>query len=202
MKCACGNLQCYVCSADVVDYSHFDKVNESGKICRLHGDLEQILSEEVAAAQENAIQALLETRPGLRDDDIRIDADLTTNIYNVRNSEISRPASPPVWLWDVGAPMQREAPQNPNQAFTHAHRRRLYRCRGCTKSFGSTTSLSQHENATGHNRQRMAQNGATRCNACHKQFGSSNSLFQHQRDKHHSAARALKRNGRGSVRRR
>src|SRR5208282_1462883 len=27
MRCSCGNQQCYVCSANVIDYNHFDQAN-------------------------------------------------------------------------------------------------------------------------------------------------------------------------------
>lgn len=191
MKCACGNLQCYICSADVVDYSHFSQVNENGKICPLHGDAEQILSEEVVAAQENTIQALLETRPELRYEDLRIDTDPTTSTFGVPNPGVPRRVTPLLFLQYATAPMQYEAPQN--QEFTCPDRRQVYGCQECPKSFGSAASLFQHQKAR-HDRRNTAQNKTIKCPGCSKRFATPSSLFQHKRDKHGSGAPTLKRN--------
>lgn len=58
MKCLCGNLQCYVCEMNVADYSHFDNLG-SGKICLLFGEMQEVLKEQVAMAQERTVQELL-----------------------------------------------------------------------------------------------------------------------------------------------
>jgi hypothetical protein len=69
MKCPCGNTQCYVCSANIEDYLHFDSVLGT---CPMYGGKDQI-KEEVAMAQEVTVQSLLRVRTELRDEDIRVD---------------------------------------------------------------------------------------------------------------------------------
>ena len=56
MKCVCGNTQCFVCSQNVQDYSHFgdDK-------CPLFNDTAERLRTEVATAQERAIRDFNDT---------------------------------------------------------------------------------------------------------------------------------------------
>jgi hypothetical protein len=79
MKCFCGNLQCYVCESDVADYSHFDKL-VNGQICPLYGEMQELLKEQVAMAQERTVRELLKTRAELEDDDVRVDQEVGANI--------------------------------------------------------------------------------------------------------------------------
>ena len=68
MKCSCGNTQCFVCSDDILDYSHFDR----GNPCPMYGDMAELLEKQVAAAEDVTVQKLLETRSDLKDEDIRV----------------------------------------------------------------------------------------------------------------------------------
>lgn len=68
MKCSCGNTQCYVCSANILDYSHFD----AGKPCPMYGDMTDLLQKQVDTAEEVTVQKLLETRSDLKDEDVRV----------------------------------------------------------------------------------------------------------------------------------
>jgi hypothetical protein len=68
MKCSCGNTQCFVCSKDILDYSHFDR----GKPCPMYGNMAELLEEQVATAEDVTVQKLLETRSDLKDEDIRV----------------------------------------------------------------------------------------------------------------------------------
>lgn len=81
MKCLCGNLQCYVCEINVADYSHFDQLGV-GKKCPLYGEMQELLNEQVAVAQERTVQELLKNRVELEDDDIRVDKQLVANALN------------------------------------------------------------------------------------------------------------------------
>jgi TRIAD3 protein (E3 ubiquitin-protein ligase RNF216) len=76
IKCGCGNLQCYVCEMNVVDYTHFDKPG-GGRICPLYGEMH--LKEQVAVAQERTVRELLNNRAELEDDDIRVDKEMSVN---------------------------------------------------------------------------------------------------------------------------
>jgi hypothetical protein len=51
MKCVCGNIQCFVCSQNIQDYSHFGEDK-----CPLFDDTTERLRTEVATAQERAIR--------------------------------------------------------------------------------------------------------------------------------------------------
>ena len=68
MTCSCGNRQCFVCSKDIEDYSHFD---DGG--CPMYGDMKDLLSNEVATAQESTLQQILQSTADLNDEDIRVD---------------------------------------------------------------------------------------------------------------------------------
>ena len=68
MKCSCGNIQCYVCSTNVLDYSHFG----DGKPCPMYGDMADLLQKQVDTAEEVTVQKLLENRSDLKDEDIRV----------------------------------------------------------------------------------------------------------------------------------
>ena len=92
MTCTCGNFQCYVCSSDVVDYTHFDQTGDgSGKGCPLYGDMKQILRNQVAIAQEKTLQALLESGAGLEDEDIRVDKKVTPYIDGLITGTVQAP---------------------------------------------------------------------------------------------------------------
>jgi hypothetical protein len=94
MRCACGHQQCFVCSVDVVDYSHFDN-----GACPLYGDMADLLRQEVATAQETTVQQLLQKRADLEDEDVRVD--------KAMNVEIDQPSTA-----DTLNPFQRGIPQN------------------------------------------------------------------------------------------
>lgn len=79
MKCVCGNLQCFVCSADNVDYSHFDHADGLSGRCPLYRDMSKFLEEQVSSAQEKKMQELLEARKELTEDDIRVDKKKSEN---------------------------------------------------------------------------------------------------------------------------
>jgi hypothetical protein len=70
MKCSCGNEQCYVCSEDVTDYSHFGD-EEFGQ-CPMYGDIQDQLRRDVAKAEEATVQQLLRDRAELKDEDVRV----------------------------------------------------------------------------------------------------------------------------------
>jgi hypothetical protein len=74
MTCSCGNKQCYVCGKDVKDYDHFGEIAE-GK-CPLYDDHEERLRQEVANAQQQAVNNLLQTRTDLSKDGVVVDKNL------------------------------------------------------------------------------------------------------------------------------
>jgi hypothetical protein len=80
MTCPCGNLQCYICSQNITGYDHFGK----GK-CPQYDDTKERHRREVAAAQERAVQNLLERRGNTKEDDIMVDRDLMG--HDERNDE-------------------------------------------------------------------------------------------------------------------
>lgn len=170
MKCPCGNLQCYVCSSNVVDYSHFNPEMR----CPLYGDMQQILKEQVATAQERTVQELLETRAGLEDSDVRIDEKMNTNDHNRINLKVPRPR-PGIGPLRKGFWIPYEAPPPLNHVLRPPQ---IHRCIGCSKSFYSINSLSQHQRAKQHS------DKGNVCITCNKSFHSPDSLNQHQRDKH------------------
>lgn len=69
MRCTCGNTQCFVCSSNISDYSHFG--DEDGK-CPMYGDMIRMLEDQVSIAQDSTIQRLLSTRTDLTEADIRV----------------------------------------------------------------------------------------------------------------------------------
>src|SRR6202022_2637 len=75
MKCNCGNVQCFVCSQNVMGYDHFDR--KTGTMCPMYGDMVELLRSQVASAQEETIKTLLQSRNELTDDDVRVDKDIT-----------------------------------------------------------------------------------------------------------------------------
>ncbi len=190
MTCRCGNLQCYVCGANVVDnYSHFE-----GGRCELYTDMNKILRERVAAAQERTVQDLLKDRAELNDNDVRVDkrevesitSDNSWGTFRIPYLELQQN----IFNDDLGALHRRPqlgAVQNgghrPNIGGVH-------KCRPCGKSFGSYTSLSQHRRAK--HPDGGAQN--TSCCICKKSFHSQVSLSQHIRDKQKDPSHASKRN--------
>jgi len=73
MTCTlCGNMQCYVCSKDISDYSHFGVTDKFGRVCPQNGDMKDLLEGEVAAAEESTIRQLLQEKVELEDEDIRV----------------------------------------------------------------------------------------------------------------------------------
>ena len=199
MKCTCGNLQCYVCSSNVSDYSHF----ESRMTCPLYGDMQDLLKEQVAAAEERTVRELLNTRAELEDDDVRVDKRVDTNTYNRINLEatrtplaIQRPLRPNLWNPEVVLPC--EAPHILNE-YGHDRGPQIHECIECERIFGSVYSLAQHRRAKHNNGENMAPAGSTRCITCSKSFRSPDSLSQHQKDKHGPGACISKRKRREPV---
>src|SRR5271169_3043309 len=70
MKCSCGNQQCFVCSEDVTDYSHFGDKDFGS--CPMYGDMQDQLRKDVANAEEATVQQLLRDRAELKDEDVRV----------------------------------------------------------------------------------------------------------------------------------
>jgi len=69
MRCdKCGNTQCYVCSQDVVDYTHFDK--KTG--CPMYGDMADLLTVQVESAQKDAVEAVLKVNGELKVEDVEV----------------------------------------------------------------------------------------------------------------------------------
>jgi hypothetical protein len=183
IECTCGNLQCYVCSSNIDDYSHFDQINEDGRKCPLHGDTETLLKEQVAVAQERTVQKLLGEGTGLQDDDIRVDK--TLNAYEPEIPEVPTPVlatqpqfqpAPPLFQPCIQYGVLRDW----NDPVGHLCMPQLHLCVTCNKTFGAARSLSQHQKAKDHTNHRCAQ--------CSKVFKSPDSLLQHQRDTNGSCA--------------
>ena len=198
MKCMCGNLQCYICSSNVVDYSHF----ADGMPCTMYGDMQQLLKEQVAVAEEKTVQQLLKTRPELKDDDIRVDKTIDTNNINLGTTRPPPTIQPPLLgiLWNPRM-FPPEVPHIRNMAHD-VDRPQVHRCTRCNRDFGSVYSLTQHQSAK-HNGKNKAPAESTRCSTCHKSFHSPDSLSQHRRDKHESGARGKrKRSGASSPQKR
>jgi len=67
---ACGNIQCYICSATVPsDHSHFRTYGGKGT-CDLYGD--PGLRAQVARAKVQTVGNLVQAVPGLRESDFRV----------------------------------------------------------------------------------------------------------------------------------
>ena len=166
IKCGCGNLQCYVCEMNVVDYTHFDKPG-SGKICPLYGEMH--LNEQVAVAQERTVRGLLNNRAELVDDDIRVDKEMSVNTYTSMDLEAMEFQQGPVpnlflpWRGRIQNDLR------------HVHNPRVHICLQCDKGFRSAHALAQHKTAKNHQ--------TSTCRGCQKSFRSQNSLSQHRRDK-------------------
>jgi hypothetical protein len=89
MKCPCGNSQCYVCSKNVNGYDHFGEDR-----CQLYEDMEERLRIEVAEAQKQAVQQVLEKRNDLTEEDIRVDKDVTAKRHDKTHSRVHRVRAP------------------------------------------------------------------------------------------------------------
>ena len=211
MTCTCGNLQCYVCSLNVHDYSHFNRgggLSDPEK-CPLYGDMELLLSEQVADAQERTINKLLGAGTGLEDNDIRVDKnlkakplafDLAPTVHTPPRvftrcfrcgalqyedniiDHICMPYSCVQCDWNFGTAVSLSQHQKDKHGTNNINDNTT--CGTCGKSFKSIASLSQHVKASQHRTD-------TRCRTCRKVFGSERSLAQHQRDTGHGS---LKRN--------
>lgn len=67
---ACGNIQCYICSATIPsNHSHFRRFGGTGT-CDLYDD--PGLVAQVAKARENTVANLVQAVPGLSVSDIRV----------------------------------------------------------------------------------------------------------------------------------
>ena len=176
VKCECGNLNCYVCESDVVDYSHFDNV-QNGKECPLFGDMQELLKKQVAVAQERTVRGLLKERSDLEDDDVRVDKEAGT--YDIdNNSDIDNSDLDSSVLRYLRPGIADRVAFNPQPARIHYQLRHEpyhweHWCRLCNKSFRSDQSLSQHQSAK-----------HSCCSICGKWFRLANSLAQHSHDKH------------------
>jgi hypothetical protein len=77
MTCSsCRNLQCYVCSENVVGYDHFDQTPAGdprpGGKCPLYDNLEQRHEREVDAAEQAARASVLANNPDVAPEDLEI----------------------------------------------------------------------------------------------------------------------------------
>jgi hypothetical protein len=82
MRCTgCNNRQCFVCSKDVTDYSHYDRTEDltGPQDCPLYDDTRERLQQEVAAAQNQAVQEILQNRAELNVNDVTVDGNLVNN---------------------------------------------------------------------------------------------------------------------------
>ncbi|KAL6155735.1 hypothetical protein ACJQWK_05555 [Exserohilum turcicum] len=71
MTCThCRNLQCYVCSKNVTDYSHFGETS-AGK-CPLHDNIEERHEQEVKKAAGEAMAKVRAENPSLSDADLMV----------------------------------------------------------------------------------------------------------------------------------
>lgn len=166
MKCMCGNTQCFVCSSDVTDYTHFTEMGE-GEKCPLYGDTDALLTRNVATAQEQTIQRLLATRTSLNDDDVRVDRSLKAEASLPADSESD---NEPQIGWE-----------RVNEVLRGLVVPLLYRCRMCLEEFGSWEELRQHLATENHWQRRPGgrTDGEHRCRTCHRVFGSWAELRQH-----------------------
>jgi len=189
VKCECGNLNCYVCESDVVDYSHFDNP-QNGKECPLYGDMQELLKKQVAVAQERTVRGLLKERSDLEDDDVRVDKEAGTydidNNSDLDNSDLDNSVMrylPPGMANRVAFD-----PQPARIHYDHEVWHELYlghRCYPCNKDFGSAHSLSQHRSAKHiYQLRHEPYHRGHRCGPCNTSFGSAHLLFQHQSAKH------------------
>src|SRR5579859_1518772 len=78
MRCSCGNTQCFLCSANVHDYTHFDQRHQYGRKlgCTLYGDTKNILKKEVEEAQDKAVREILEKGGEVEEEDVRVDKEV------------------------------------------------------------------------------------------------------------------------------
>ena len=66
MTCTCGNKQCFVCSKNVEDYTHFDGKGR----CPMYCDADSLLKEDVDKARDEVVQRLRKTRPDLNEEEL------------------------------------------------------------------------------------------------------------------------------------
>ena len=78
MTCNCGNLQCYVCGQNVKDYRHFEQTRKDGTMCPLHENNDSRLEAKILNAREEAVKKVLEGEEGLDEEDVKVDAPVTT----------------------------------------------------------------------------------------------------------------------------
>jgi hypothetical protein len=201
MKCLCGNFQCYVCSLDVVDYSHFQDNSNDGE-CPLYGNMEERLKEQVAVAQETTLNGLLGFGADLNDADIRVDEDLRMHLPTaITNPTIIRQelmAPQPLFMPAALGLGEHGRLQVQNLRLPPRHLTRspeVHSCVECHKAFASARSLTQHRQMKLHlNPNHTLNPNRTQCSRCQKSFGSVNARDQHERDKHgqHPALRRKK----------
>ena len=167
MKCMCGNTQCFVCSSDVTDYTHYTEMKE-GEKCPLYGDTQALLTKNVATAQEQAIERVLATRTSLEDDDIRVDSFLKAeNSLTVVPESDEEP-------WTEGGRLNE---------LLQGLVSRSYRCRLCLREFRLWEDLSRHLTVENHWQKLAAREH--KCRTCHSIFGSWAELRQHLSARRH-----------------
>jgi hypothetical protein len=78
MRCSCGNTQCFLCSANVHDYTHFDQRDYRGvkRGCTLYGDTKGLLKKEVQDAQDRTVKEILERRGDVKEEDVLVDKEV------------------------------------------------------------------------------------------------------------------------------
>jgi hypothetical protein len=116
MKCPCGHTQCFICSRSVTDYSHFSQLT-----CPLYSDVTPLLEKEVAEAQEKTVQQILKNRGDLKDDDVRVEAEV--NIGAAQPNGPQGPNDPHNFGMDAFGQQFRQLAnigvQNPLRVFPH-----------------------------------------------------------------------------------
>ncbi|KAL5120240.1 hypothetical protein ACEQ8H_001798 [Pleosporales sp. CAS-2024a] len=71
MTCShCHNVQCYVCSKNVINYEHFGEAGQNR--CPLHDNVEDRHEQEVKNAAEEAMAKVRADNPGLSDADLMV----------------------------------------------------------------------------------------------------------------------------------
>ncbi|KAK5701425.1 hypothetical protein LTR17_022618 [Elasticomyces elasticus] len=80
MACSsCGNLQCYVCSASVKDYNHFDQAPNralnpgnpaTAKMCPLYDNVEERHEKEIKEAEAAARAQVMQDNPDVQPEDL------------------------------------------------------------------------------------------------------------------------------------
>lgn len=111
MHCtSCNSLQCYVCSATVKDYNHFDQggylgrnvKGSQGKKCPLYDNVEERHEREVKEAEVKARAEALEANPDVSAEDLEIK--VSDAVKQADSQRIKRAGGRAAFLGDPGVP--------------------------------------------------------------------------------------------------